>query len=93
MVVEPFLVVPVASFHFAVMPRSSRTDRFVCNAKMVEKNIEMMHSLCLFCVAELAAVIRLYCFGSIAKISNSSLHKIHGRITALLLIRIYETLS
>ncbi len=93
MVVEPFLVVPVASFHFAVMPRSSRTDRFVCNAKTVEKNIEMMHSLCLFSVAELTAVIRLYCLGSIAKVSNSFLHKIYGRITALLFVCIYETLS
>ena len=93
MVVETFLVVSVATFYLTVMPRSSRTDCFMCNAKIVEKCIEVMHTLCLLRIAKLTTIIRLYRLGSIAKISNSSLHEICGRITASLSVRIYETLS
>ena len=62
-VVKAFLVVSVTTFNLAVMPRSSRTNSFVRNAKIVEKNIEIMHSLGLLCIAKLTTVIRLYCFG------------------------------
>ena len=52
-----------------------------------------MYSLCFLCVAKFTAIVRLYRFRSIAKVSNSSLHEIYGRITALLFVRIYKTLS
>ena len=93
MVVETFLVVSVATFYLAVMPRGSRTNRFVFNTKMVEKSIKIMNTFCLLRIAKLTAIIRLYRFRSITKVSNSSLHEIYGRITALLSVRIYETLS
>ena len=93
MVVETFLVISVTSFNLAVVPRSSRTDCFVRNIEMVEESIKVMYSLCFLCVAKFTAIVRLYRFRSIAKVSNSSLHEIYGRITALLSVRIYETLS
>ena len=93
MVVETFLVVSVASLNFTVVPRSSRTNCFMCNTKIDEQCVKEMHTLRLLRVAELTAIICLYRFRSITKVSNSSLHEIYGRITALLSVRIYETFS
>ena len=89
MVVEAFLVVSVASLNLAVVPRRSRADRFMRNTKMVEKSIKVMHAFRFLRVAELTAIICLYRFRSIPKVSNSSLHEIYGRVTALLSVRIY----
>ena len=93
MVIEPFLVISVASLHFTVVPRGSGAYCFVRNAKIIEERIEVMHTFGFGCVVKFASVIRLYRFRSVTKVSNSSLHEIYGRITALLSVGIYKTLS
>lgn len=91
MVVEALLVISVASLNFAVVPRCPWANCLVRNAKFIAKDIKVMYPLSLRGVVKFASIVSLYCFGSIPKVGNRSLHKINGRIAALLLVGIYET--
>lgn len=76
MVIESLLVIPVATFYLAVMPRRSWTNKFVLNTISLAKHIEPVSMFSLAEIGELAAVISLNDFWFIPKECNRALHKV-----------------
>jgi hypothetical protein len=76
MVVKPFLVIAVTSFHFAVVPRGSGANQLVLDVTGAAEEIEWMDPSCFCKVRKFAAVVRLDHFGSISKESDGSLNEV-----------------
>ena len=93
MIIESLLVVSVAAFHLAVMPRCCRAYRLVCDVKAATKNIQGMNSFCLLCVGKLSAIVCLDHIRCIAEVDDRTLHEIHGAVTAIFLLGVNKPLS
>ena len=92
-VVKPFLIVTVAAFNFAVVPRGSRTKNMMIYVVRVAENIKRMNTFCLNRVGKFRTAVCLYYRGRITEPNNCSLHKINRGKAGMFLIRIYESLS
>ena len=56
-VVEPLLIVPMASLNFAIMPGSSRPNQFVGYPDFFAEDVEGMRSIIFFAIGELGAIV------------------------------------
>ena len=88
MVVEAFLVVPVAALYLTVVPWSPGPDLLVLNTQILAKKVQRMNAVGLAGMRKFATVIRLNDPGSVSKIGDGALYKINRGVTALLTIRI-----
>jgi len=93
MVVEPFLIVSVASLDLSVMPRRSRTNQLVLDLVTVTEYVKRMRALGIEEVSKFRAVVGLNCLGGVTKKGNGSLHKVYGRIATVFLVGIDKPLS
>ena len=93
MVVETLLIVPVASLDLAVMPRCSRTDKFMLNLVTVTEHIKRVNSLDVEEMSKFCVIVRLNYLGSISKEGDCTLYEIYGRVAAVFFISIDKTLS
>lgn len=76
-VVEAFLIVPMASFNLAVVPRCPRSEHMVINMAALAKHIEGMHTLCLGGMCEFRSAVGLNFLGSVPEVCNGSLDEIN----------------
>ena len=77
MVIKALLIVPVASFHLAVVPRCSGADRLVLDPVSVAENIQRMDPIRLFRVCKLSAVVGLQYLRSVSEKGYGTLEKIY----------------
>ena len=93
MIVKAFLIVSVASLDLTVMPRCSRTDKFVLNLIASAEEVKGMYALGLGEMSKLHSVICLDRLGGIAKEDDCAFHEIYGGIAAVFLVGVDKTLS
>ena len=91
-IVKSLLVVSVTAFHFAVMPWSLRADRLVLDMKSAAQSIQRVRPACLLGMREFSAVVRLDHVRSISEIADRTLHKVHRRVAAGLLLFSFSVL-
>ena len=77
-VVEAFLIVSVASLNFAIVPRSSRTNKLMLNFVMVTEHVKRMNTFGVEEMSKFRTIVGLDCLWSISKKDNSTLYKIYG---------------
>ena len=92
-VIETLLIVSVAPFNLAVVPRCSRSEDMVMNVAAAAKHIERMQTLRLCRMREFRTAVCLYFRRCISEPNNRSFYEINRRIARLLLIRINEPFS
>ena len=73
MVVEPFLVAPVASFYFAVVPGCCGANCLMGDMQFVAEYIQWMYALCLLRVVKFSTVIGLDNIRCITEIVNAAI--------------------
>ena len=93
MVIEAFLIVSVASFDLAVMPRCSWANQLMLDLVTVTEHIKRMNSLGLGEMSKFHSVICLYRLGSISKENNCAFYEVDGRIAAVFFVGIDKSLS
>ena len=85
-VIEAFLIVSVAAFHLAVVPRRPWTDQVMPDPQLLTQQIEDMRPFRWPEVREFTAVIRLDFLRLITEKADGAFYKVHCRITALFLV-------
>ena len=93
MIVESFLIIPMASFDLSVMPRRPRSDGFMVYIQLWAKLVKYVYSFCLLSIAKFTAIICLDHFGCIAKIYDCTLYKIYCWVSAVFSVRIDKAFS
>ena len=93
MIVKTFLIVSVASFNLAVMPRRSWTDKLMLDFVMIAKYVKGMYALGFGEMGKFCTIIRLNDLRCIAKEGNSTLDKINCGLAAVFLISVDESFS
>ena len=93
MVVEPFLVAPVATFYLAVVPWYCGANCLMGDMQFVAEYIQWMYALCLLCMVKFSTVIGLDNIRCVTEIDNCPLYKIYGAIAAVFFLGINEPLS
>lgn len=83
----------MASFNFTIVPRCPRPDEFVAYLSLLTEGIKGMSPANIAAIGEFKAIICLYFFRFVAEVCNSSLSKVYRAVTALLNIRINESLT
>ena len=89
-IVETLLIVSVTALDLTVVPRGARTENVMMDTVFGAEYVEVVNALCFCGMSELTAAVRLNLLRSIAEVDDRSFHKIHGGITALFLICVYE---
>ena len=76
-VIKTFLIVSVAAFYFAIMPRCSRTNQLMDYVIFAAKTVKNMYSVRFLVIRKFSAIISLYDFRSIAKEGDRTLYKVY----------------
>ena len=78
MIVEPFLIVAMATLDLSVVTRCARTDPFVSYSQFAAHDIKRVCSVGFLYVSKFCSVICLQNLWLIAKVSNRAPQKING---------------
>ena len=92
-IIKPLLIISVTSFYLSVVPWRFRANRLAIHVNFIAKHIEGVDSIRFCRVAEFSPVVCLNCFRSISEEGNGPFEKVHTGISALLLVRIDESLT
>lgn len=92
--IETFIIFPVASFYFSIMPGGERTDQFVADSKLFQADLEnsglIRSSIRRKALGKFLSVVRLNTFDRAGKSLYQMLKKEHGGIRAMLFKSLYK---
>ena len=92
-VVEPLLIVSMASLDLTVVPRRSRTKDVMNDTVLIAKHVKGMDTLRFGSMCKLSALIRLDLLRCITEILDRSLNEVNGGITAVFFVSIQKSLA
>lgn len=92
-VVEPLLIISMASLDLPVVSRSPLTDQLVLYAVSVAKHVQRMDAVCFGKICEFRAVIRLKDVRNIAEEHDGAFEKIDRGEVALLFVCVNKSFS